>query len=127
MVIVERKTSGSVLQAPLHSSCCGVLVDYFGSIAEWRYTSLLLANNRIDLFLISQFKPVDEVFLEESLDKKRDYIQQYKADILVMGDDWQGKFDDLNDLCDVVYLPRTPSISTTSVIEVVTQHYQPKR
>ncbi|PMC99291.1 glycerol-3-phosphate cytidylyltransferase, partial [Brevibacterium paucivorans] len=29
--------------------------------------------------------------------------------------DWEGKFDDLKDLCDVVYLPRTPEISTTKI------------
>ena len=39
------------------------------------------------------------------------------ADILVMGDDWTGKFDYLNDICKVVYLPRTPSVSTTAIIE----------
>lgn len=32
-----------------------------------------------------------------------------------MGDDWEGKFDDLKNLCDVVYLPRTPEISTTQI------------
>ena len=34
---------------------------------------------------------------------------------MVMGDDWRGKFDDLADLCEVVYLPRTPGISTTEL------------
>jgi glycerol-3-phosphate cytidylyltransferase len=34
-----------------------------------------------------------------------------------MGDDWSGKFDHLNDICQVVYLPRTPSVSTTAIIE----------
>lgn len=62
---------------------------------------------------------VDDVFVEESLEQKREYIQQFNADVLVMGDDWAGKFDDMSDLCKVVYLPRTPSISTTSIIEVV--------
>ncbi|MGX5173464.1 adenylyltransferase/cytidyltransferase family protein [Aliikangiella sp. IMCC44653] len=71
------------------------------------------------MFLVSAFKGVDQVFLEESLEKKRDYIIEHKADILVMGDDWEGKFDEFSDICKVVYLPRTPSISTTSVIEVV--------
>ena len=71
------------------------------------------------MFLMQSFKGVDEVFLEESLEQKRDYILQYQADVLVMGDDWKGKFDEFNDICEVVYLPRTPSISTTSVIEVV--------
>jgi glycerol-3-phosphate cytidylyltransferase len=67
--------------------------------------------------LIANLICVDEVFVEESLELKRNYIEQYAADILVMGDDWAGKFDDLNDICRVVYLPRTPSISTTGVIE----------
>ncbi|MBK6736667.1 MAG: adenylyltransferase/cytidyltransferase family protein [Haliea sp.] len=69
--------------------------------------------------IIRALKCVDEVFLEESLDLKSEYIKQFKADVLVMGDDWQGKFDELSCLCDVVYLPRTPAISTTAVIEKI--------
>ena len=34
-----------------------------------------------------------------------------------MGDDWTGKFDWVSDVCEVVYLPRTPSVSTTAIIE----------
>ena len=60
---------------------------------------------------------VDEVFLEESLEGKRDYLTRHGADVLVMGDDWAGKFDEFGDVCEVVYLPRTPAISTTAVIE----------
>lgn len=62
---------------------------------------------------------VDEVFLEESLELKADYIKKYNADCLVMGDDWENKFDHLQSLCKVVYLPRTPAISTTQLIEIV--------
>lgn len=62
---------------------------------------------------------VDEVFYEESLELKRDYILRYRADILVMGDDWTGRFDEFNNICEVIYLPRTPSISTTAIIERV--------
>lgn len=58
---------------------------------------------------------VDDVFFEESLEKKADYIRQHGANILVMGDDWRGKFDDLAALCEVVYLPRTQDISTTAI------------
>ncbi|MGF1889745.1 adenylyltransferase/cytidyltransferase family protein [Photobacterium profundum] len=61
---------------------------------------------------------VDEVFIENSLEKKREYISFYKADILAMGDDWQGKFDEFSDICEVIYFPRTPSISTTEIIEI---------
>jgi glycerol-3-phosphate cytidylyltransferase len=67
--------------------------------------------------IVAALKPVDEVFLEESLELKRDYILKYAADVLVMGDDWAGRFDDLSDACEVVYLPRTPSVSTTALIE----------
>ncbi|MFY9179485.1 MAG: adenylyltransferase/cytidyltransferase family protein [Venatoribacter sp.] len=62
---------------------------------------------------------VDEVFLEESLELKRDYILQNKADMLVMGNDWEGKFDEFNDVCKVHYFERTPAISTTAIIEIV--------
>lgn len=58
---------------------------------------------------------VDDVFLEESLELKANYIREHGATLLVMGDDWEGKFDDMP--CRVVYLPRTPSISTTELIE----------
>jgi glycerol-3-phosphate cytidylyltransferase len=67
--------------------------------------------------LVANLRTVDEVFIEESLELKRHYIETYRADILVMGDDWAGKFDEFNDICRVAYLPRTPSISTTAVIE----------
>jgi glycerol-3-phosphate cytidylyltransferase len=69
------------------------------------------------LEIVANVKAVDEVFIEESLEQKRDYLLEYRADILVMGDDWSGKFDYLNDICQVVYLPRTPSVSTTAIIE----------
>ena len=42
-------------------------------------------------------------------------INLYQIDTFVMGDDWKGKFDDLKDLCEVVYLERTPEISTTKI------------
>ena len=71
------------------------------------------------LEIVANVKAVDEVFIEESLEQKREYVLEYQADILVMGDDWRGKFDHLNDICRVVYLPRTPSVSTTAIIEQI--------
>ncbi|ASD68448.1 adenylyltransferase/cytidyltransferase family protein [Pseudoalteromonas piscicida] len=71
------------------------------------------------LKIISSLRFVDEVFVEESLELKAQYIKDFDADVLVMGDDWKDKFDVYNDICDVVYLERTPSISTTEIIEVV--------
>jgi choline-phosphate cytidylyltransferase len=69
--------------------------------------------------IVAALKPVDEVFIEESLELKRDYIEKYSADVLVMGDDWAGKFDEFEDICEVVYLTRTPAISTTALIEKI--------
>lgn len=69
------------------------------------------------LEIIAALRCVDEVFFEESLELKGEYIKQFSADVLVMGDDWCGRFDEFSSLCEVVYLPRTPAISTTEVIE----------
>src|SRR5512139_1287556 len=63
------------------------------------------------LAIVAALKPVDAVFVEESL--------EHKADVLVMGDDWSGRFDEFEDICEVVYLPRTPAISTTALIEKI--------
>ncbi|MCD4526560.1 MULTISPECIES: adenylyltransferase/cytidyltransferase family protein [unclassified Nocardioides] len=71
------------------------------------------------LAIVAALKDVDQVFVEESLELKRHYIEEYAADVLVMGDDWAGKFDDLGDICEVVYLSRTPAISTTALIEKI--------
>lgn len=69
------------------------------------------------LEIVANLKVVGTVFVEESLELKRQYVTEHRADVLVMGNDWEGKFDFLNDICRVVYLPRTPSISTTGIIE----------
>ncbi len=69
--------------------------------------------------IVNALQCVNEVFFEESLELKGNYIKERRAAILVMGDDWQGKFDQFDALCKVVYLPRTPSISTTEVIEKI--------
>lgn len=69
--------------------------------------------------IVAAVRQVDEVFREESLEKKRDYIQEHRADVLVMGEDWKGKFDFCSDLCEVVYLTRTHGISTTDLKRVI--------
>ena len=71
------------------------------------------------LEIVAALKCVDEVFVEESLEQKRDYILQFEADVLVMGDDWAGRFDEFRDICEVVFLARTPAISTTALIEKI--------
>ncbi|MBT1445353.1 adenylyltransferase/cytidyltransferase family protein [Shewanella sp. JM162201] len=74
--------------------------------------------------IINGLRYVNFCFVEESLELKREYILKYNADILVMGDDWKGKFDYLKDICEVVYLPRTPSVSTTELIEIISSTKQ---
>ena len=78
-----------------------------------------ICSERDRMRIVKALSCVDEVFLEESLELKAEYINAHRADCLVMGDDWLGKFDELKPLCDVIYLPRTPAISTTQLIEVV--------
>lgn len=56
---------------------------------------------------------VDLVIPEHNWDQKINDVQKYQADIFVMGDDWEGKFDFLKDYCEVIYLPRTPDVSST--------------
>ena len=71
------------------------------------------------LEIVAALKPVDAVFIEESLELKRMYLTEHRADVLVMGDDWAGRFDEFKDICEVHYLPRTPAISTTALIEKI--------
>ena len=65
--------------------------------------------------IIRALRCVHDVFLEESLELKGTYLTKYKADVLVMGHDWTGKFDQFKEShdIDVVYLPRTPNVSST--------------
>lgn len=63
--------------------------------------------------ILSALKCVDLVFPEQSWDQKVTDIRKYGVNVFGMGDDWQGKFDELRLYCEVVYLPRTEGISTT--------------
>ncbi|EOA5252242.1 adenylyltransferase/cytidyltransferase family protein [Escherichia coli] len=94
----------------------GVSSDSLNFSKKQRYP-IYSQEERIEI--ISSLKFVDHVFIEESLDLKLEYIRKYEANLLVMGDDWKGRFDWVKDECEVIYLPRTPSISTTEIIEIV--------
>lgn len=65
--------------------------------------------------MLEAIRTVDLVIPEKEWIQKRHDIETYHVDVLVMGDDWTGKFDDLADVCSVVYLPRTEGISTTKI------------
>lgn len=57
----------------------------------------------------------DEVIVEEYEGQKIDDIIRYDVDIFAIGSDWKGKFDYLNEFCQVVYLERTAGISSTDL------------
>ena len=66
--------------------------------------------------LLESIRYVDLVIPEENWEQKRDDMHLYRVDTFVMGDDWTGKFDFLKEEgVEVVYLPRTPEISTTQI------------
>ena len=65
--------------------------------------------------LLESIRYVDLVIPEENWEQKSNDIKEYHIDTFVMGDDWKGKFDFLKNDCEVVYLSRTPEISTTQI------------
>lgn len=65
--------------------------------------------------MLEAIRFVDLVIPENGWDQKEKDIVRYEADVFVMGDDWIGKFDELQSICEVVYLPRTEGISTTKI------------
>lgn len=70
--------------------------------------------------ILQALEVVDEVFPERRLEDKRRYVVGHDADVLVMGADWKGRFDDeLDGVCEVVYLDRTPGVSTTLLRRLV--------
>ncbi len=66
--------------------------------------------------LLESIRYVDLVIPETCWEQKRGDIHEYHIDTFVMGKDWEGKFDFLSEEgCEVVYLDRTPEISTTKI------------
>lgn len=67
--------------------------------------------------LLEAIRYVDLVIPENSWEQKVDDVMRYEVDTFVMGNDWVGEFDFLKEHCEVVYLERTPEISTTMIKE----------
>lgn len=66
--------------------------------------------------LLEAIRYVDLVIPENNWEQKRTDVKEYHVDTFVMGDDWTGKFDFLKEEgVEVVYLSRTPEISTTQI------------
>ncbi|HDR7312088.1 glycerol-3-phosphate cytidylyltransferase [Bacillus cytotoxicus] len=65
--------------------------------------------------ILEAVRYVDEVIPEHNWEQKMRDVQKYDIDVFVMGDDWEGEFDFLQEYCEVIYLPRTAGISTTKI------------
>ena len=65
--------------------------------------------------LLEAIRYVDKVIPEKSWEQKIVDVREYSVDLFVIGDDWKGEFDFLNKCCEVVYLPRTSDISSSSL------------
>jgi len=65
--------------------------------------------------LLEAVRYVDLVIPETCWEQKLEDIKAYHIDVFVIGDDWKGEFDFLKEHCRVVYLPRTPEVSTTQI------------
>ena len=89
----------------------GVSTDRFNWVEKHK-KSAIPYEQRAEI--VAALKCVDMVIPEDDWNMKRD-ILQYKVDIFTMGGDWEGKFDQLKDVCKVVYLPRTEGISSTEL------------
>jgi len=92
-----------------------VSTDDFNSIKGKK--SIIPFEQRAEI--VSNVKCVDLVIPEISWEQKLEDIKKYGVDIFVMGDDWKGKFDNLKEHCQVVYLPRTEGISSSQIRETL--------
>lgn len=98
-----------------------VSTDEF-NLQEKNKTTIVPYEHRVKV--LESCRYVDLVIPESSWSQKERDIMKYQIDTFVMGDDWEGKFDELKTLCNVVYLPRTKNISSTAIkqaVAVITQ------
>ena len=65
--------------------------------------------------IVSACRFVTKVIPEKNWQQKSEDVSRYNVDIFAIGDDWEGKFDFLKSQCEVLYLTRTESISTTEI------------
>ncbi|QRM19920.1 adenylyltransferase/cytidyltransferase family protein [Dechloromonas sp. TW-R-39-2] len=95
----------------------GCSTDGFNKIKN--KVSVQSYDERVEMLLSLRF--VDKVIPESCWEQKRSDIFREEASIFVMGSDWSDKFDDLKDICTVIYLPRTDGVSTTLIKRVMSE------
>lgn len=93
----------------------GVSTDEFNAVKGKR--PIVPFAQRLEI--VESIKYVDLAIPEDRWSQKREDIKTYDVDILGMGADWEGKFDELSDEVEVVYLPRTDGISTTEMKRIL--------
>jgi glycerol-3-phosphate cytidylyltransferase len=93
----------------------GVSTDEFNAIKGKK--PVVPFAQRIEI--VRSIRYVSEAIPEDNWDQKRSDIEKYGANVFGIGEDWKGKFDDLEDKVEVVYLPRTSGISTTEMKRVL--------
>lgn len=96
----------------------GVSTDEFNYVKG--KTSLFSFEERVDM--LSHLSFIDLIIPECDWNQKSSDIVSNNIDVLVMGDDWKGKFDHLSEFCEVVYLPRTPKVSSTAIKKIYNEH-----
>lgn len=90
----------------------GVSTDEF-NLHEKNKTTIVRYEHRVKV--LESCRYVDLVIPEHSWQQKAEDIKKYQVGTFVIGDDWQGKFDELKYHCEVVYLERTRDISSSSI------------
>ena len=90
----------------------GLSTDEFNSLEKGKKTYFSYEQRKM---LLEALRYVDLVIPEKNWQQKAEDVQLYHVDTFVMGNDWEGKFDFLKEYCEVVYLDRTPEISTTQI------------
>ena len=89
----------------------GISTDEFNIIKGKK--TLIPYEQRVKI--VENIKCVDLVISEIDWNQKIEDIKKYSVDIFAMGDDWKGKFDSLEEYCEVHYLPRTENVSTSNL------------
>lgn len=75
----------------------------------------------IRMSMVRDLAFVDAVFPEETMEQKIQDVDRYGADIFVLGSDYETVFPQMAEYsavarrCEVVFLPRTPDISTSDL------------
>lgn len=89
----------------------GVSTDRFNE--EKGKKTIISFEDRIKI--VNGLKCVDLAIPEESWGQKVSDIKKHNVSIFGMGHDWQGRFDELEEHCEVLYLPRTEGVSSTDL------------